>query len=359
MTDLPGPELEPTNCPLCDSGNSQAVIETVDRLCGLPGTFYVHRCRDCDHLFLNPRPTAATLHLCYPEEYGPHQTPVTPPTPEETSGDAPPATVPWYLKYLPLRYIPGLRQFYYWLTDDLGQPLPQFETPTDNNAPVALELGCSTGAYLSELREAGWDTVGIEPSETASEKARAAGLKVHTGILDDVELKDASFNAVAAWMVVEHTIEPVKTLEEFYRILQPGGQLLFSVPNVGCWEPRVFGVNWYLWEAPRHLNHFTPRRLRQILSELGYSQIQVLHQRNVLNVLGSLGITLKRWGITRRLGERILRYPDNPRMAIQLLLSPLAMALSFLRQGGRLTVLARRPESSQQNQRSLEEGLAS
>lgn len=344
MTETPTLTLEETACLVCRSERSRKVLETVDHLYGVPGLFCVHQCLDCGHQFMNPVPTPETLRNCYPEHYGPHQTEVPEADGVQLESVAATAATPWYLKYLPLRYIPGLRGFYYWLTDDLGQPLPAVPDRVDgSDCPRALELGCSTGAYLSRLQGAGWQVTGIEPSEVASEKARTAGFDVHTGFLGNIDLQDQYFDAVAAWMVVEHTIDPVKTLVVFRRLLKPGGQLLFSVPNVQCWEPGFFGSVWYAWEPPRHLNHFGAGRIRQILKELKYVEVEVLYQRNVLYVVGSLGILLKRWWLTRKLGERLLRYPEAPHLAIQLLLSPLAHLLSFLRQGGRITVLARRP----------------
>lgn len=352
------PELERTSCPLCGSGNSQVKVQVCDYACGIPGQFSVETCRDCQHLFLNPRPTAATLHRCYPEGYGPHQSP--PPRPDQPPSEDNDASAsasalhppePWYLKYLPLRRVPGLKSLYYWLTEDQSQPLPVLPTSTrKKERPAALELGCSTGGYLAALAQAGWDVVGVEPSSQASEKARQAGFLVHTGILDDAPLEPDSFHCVAGWMVVEHVIDPVATLKHMFHLLKPGGQLLISIPNVGCWEPTVFGTSWYLWEAPRHLNHFNPRRIREVLQNAGFVRIRIVHQKNILNVIGSLGIVLRRFKWTRGLGRRIFTYPDSPRMWIQLALSPFAVLLSLLRQGGRLTVLAERPDNSAPHQ---------
>ncbi|WP_186775448.1 class I SAM-dependent methyltransferase [Rubripirellula tenax] len=239
-----------------------------------------------------------------------------------------------------MKRIPGLRAFFYWLMDDRGQPLPSWPEKFDQGPPRVLELGCSTGAYLGRLADAGWQGVGIEPSLVASQKARESGYAVHTGVLDDVQLSPRSFDAICAWMVLEHTIDPVDTLQLFARLLRPGGQLLLSVPNAGCWEPKVFRKYWYVWESPRHLHHFDPKRLQKLLQDTGYPDVQVVHQRNVLNIIGSIGIFLKRFQSTARLGQRIMRYPDSPRLPVQLLLAPIAQALALFGQAGRLTIIA-------------------
>lgn len=277
------------------------------------------------------------MHLCYPENYAPHGGPDR--IKEEPGRTT--ATTPWYLKYLPLRYIPGLRSLYYWLTKDLGQFPPQKPIASTSNPPRAIELGCAHGQYLATLRADGWDVVGIEPSEAASEKARQAGLQVYTSVLDDIELPPGTFDAAAAWMVIEHVINPPQTLRQLGRLLKPGGQLLISVPNAGCWETAVFRSSWYAWDLPRHLHHFTSSKISELLHEAGFVSIKVIHQRNIFYIIGSIAVWLCRIRLTQRIGQRLLKYPDAPRLWVQLLLSPLAHVLAFCRQGGRLTVTAR------------------
>jgi SAM-dependent methyltransferase len=344
---LQPPILEKTSCPLCECSRSSRVLEAVDNLCGIPGVYYADRCEDCGHLYMNPRPTAATLHRCYPDSYGPHL--ASPPDIDKPDVCVTPER-PWYLRYLPLRYVPGLKPLYHWLTDDFSQPLPpKPATTASSENPRAFELGCSTGGYLSRLAADGWDVVGVEPSESASEKARASGLTVHTGVLDFVSLPEASFDSAAAWMVIEHVLYPLTTLRQIHRLLKPGGTLLISIPNTGCWEPRVFRSAWYVWELPRHLQFYTPRSIRNVLESAGFNNVRVSHQRNVLNIIGSSGILLRRFSLTRRLGDRLLRYPDSPNMWIQLIISPIARLLSLIRQGGRLTIMAERPHESSQS----------
>lgn len=339
---LTAPILEEVACPLCECNEARTIVTTKeDYYGGVAGTYSVSRCQACRHMYMNPRPTAETLHLCYPDSYGPH---LTAPPRFQTDESTPPAETPWYLKYLPLRYVPGLKSFYYWLTGDLGQPLPRMPvTCAAGDCPRAVELGCATGSYLSKLVAAGWDVVGVEPSEAASAMARAGGFDVRSGTLDQTTLAPESFDSAAAWQVIEHVIDPVGTLKQFHTLLKPKGQLLLSIPNAGCWEPVVFRSAWYLWELPRHLHHFTPTKICETLHAAGFINVRVVHQRNVLNLIGSLGLLLSRMKATRGIGNQLLRYTDSPSMWVQLALSPLAHLLAACRQGGRLTVYAERP----------------
>lgn len=341
-------KLEYIDCPLCGGQDHRPVMQAADQLHGVPGTFHVVKCTACGHRFMNPRPTEETLAACYPAGYGPHQSVETQSVEaqavdRESAGESAAgsnsdgqAGTPWYLSR-GVRAIPGLRWLYYLLTDDRSTVVPE---PSGPDA-VAVELGCGTGGYLSELKARGWRCQGIELVPAAAETARSRGLEVCCGTLESAGLPAESAEAFAAWHVLEHIPDVRSTLLQVHRILKDDGQLLFSLPNADCWEPMVFRSCWYVWELPRHLHFFGPRSLRRLLGECGFEDIRIVHQRNALSVAGSLGLFLRRFRLTRGIGERLLRYPDRPGLKGQLLLSPLALFAAAVRQGGRLTVTAR------------------
>ena len=105
----------------------------------------------------------------------------------------------------------------------------------------------------------------------------------------------------------------------------------------------LFRSSWYVWELPRHLHYFTPSSVRDVLKTSGFVNTRVIHQRNVLYIIGSLGVFLGRFSLTKNIGARLRKYPDSPRLWIQLAISPLAHLMAICRQGGRLTITAERP----------------
>lgn len=328
-------ELESKPCPLCSSTRSRPYLRNKDVLCGLPGEFQIVRCLECRHLYMDPRPTAETILNCYPSDYAPHET-----TSASSSSSTPatPVRRPWYLSPS-ARAIPGLRALYYWLTKTYADFMP----PLPSGDATAVELGCATGAFLEKLRAAGWQPRGIEPVATAAAEAQRRGFPIHVGMLESAHLESESCDAAFAWMVIEHLTNPRETMVELKHALKPDGWLVFSVPNVACWEPHVFGKSWMVWELPRHLQHFTPRRLRSLLAECGYDRISIIHQRNLLNVVTSVGIVLTRWFPRSRMARRVLNWANHQTLWWQLVLAPFAIVLAWLHQSGRLTVVARKP----------------
>lgn len=336
-------ELEHVACPLCRADEPVPVMQATDVWCGVPGVFHVVRCQVCRHVYMNPRPDAATVALCYPAEYAPHRVAsadeTAPPDSSNARGSAKPEAAtgkPWYLSR-GVRMIPGLRALYYWLTDFRTEFIPA----GDGLPGRALEVGCAGGGMLMRLRDAGWTAEGVELMPAPAAAARARGFEVSEGTLEDAEFASDRYDAVFAWMVLEHLADPCGTLHEVHRILRPDGWLVFSVPNFDCWERFVFRGYWLGLDLPRHLQHFGPRSLRRVLTEARFDRVRVLHQRNLGNIVASIGLWLRARSWGRRAGQRLIDFVDNPTMWLQLLLALPARVPAFFRQGGRLTVVAR------------------
>lgn len=360
------------DCPLCSSAQFTEIVQAQDPQWGISGLFQVVRCSSCGHDYMNPAPVLDSLAACYPANYGPHQNLPSGSFPEddvendrsidgavssqeqgqlsEKQADGS-AQRPWFLRIIPLKKVPGLRRFYFWLMDDRSQVFPSIEegqgraTDSEGAGLKAFELGCAAGAYLQKLHQAGWCVEGLEPGIEAAKKAQQAGLNVRQGLLSEQTYSVDDYDWIAMWMVLEHVPDPVQTLQQLHRMLRPGGTIGLSVPNAGCWEPMVFGRHWDAWDLPRHLQHFRPKTIRNLLETCGFTDIRIQHQRSVLNVIGSLGVWWTSVFPQSRLGEWLRRYPHRPRLWLQLLCAPVAIGLAFIRQGGRLTITATKSQS--------------
>lgn len=119
-----------------------------------------------------------------------------------------------------------------------------------------LEVGCYTGLFLEEARARGWSARGIEPSRWAAEIARARGLDVHCGTLDDLPRPDERYDAIVMWDVLEHLADPAKALRQARELLVPGGILCLSTLDIDSWFPRLMGRSWP-WYMDMHLFYFS------------------------------------------------------------------------------------------------------
>jgi SAM-dependent methyltransferase len=122
-------------------------------------------------------------------------------------------------------------------TDEVFEQLTVLELPV--RLGRALDFGCGVGRWSQALAGRFERVVGVDIAESMVAKARE-----HNGHGDRVEyvantvdhlpfLADASFDFVYSSITLQHVPPPanLRHVEEFMRILRPGGVAVFQVPN--------------------------------------------------------------------------------------------------------------------------------
>ena len=132
-----------------------------------------------------------------------------------------------------------------------------------------LDIGAGTGAFLSTMDKAGWNVTGIEPDEIARENAKKLyGLSLQTP-QELFNLPPQSFDAITMWHVLEHVHELHEYMYQLKKLLKPTGCLFVAVPNYTCYDEKVYKEFWAAYDVPRHLYHFSPRSITQLLLQHG------------------------------------------------------------------------------------------
>ncbi len=151
----------------------------------------------------------------------------------------------------------------------LVQKRKLIENTTRKKTGNILDLGCGTGAFLDTMKNANWNTTGLEPDKTAREKA----LKLYGLHLDDsekfYELPTQTFDVITMWHVLEHVHDLHKYIEQLKKLLKPGGKLFIAVPNYTSYDAKVYKEFWAAYDVPRHLYHFSPASMETLLKAHG------------------------------------------------------------------------------------------
>jgi SAM-dependent methyltransferase len=137
-----------------------------------------------------------------------------------------------------------------------------------------LDIGCSSGGFLSTMSGSSWQRYGIEMEESTAAKARQqAGAEVFVGDAVQAPFLPESFDVITCFDVLEHVYSPHEFLSKVFEWLKPGGIFYAMMPNIDSWEARLFGSYWYGLELPRHLFHFSPQSIRALMPTLGFQEV--------------------------------------------------------------------------------------
>jgi SAM-dependent methyltransferase len=106
---------------------------------------------------------------------------------------------------------------------------------------LALEVGCGTGLFLDQVAQSGATVRALDLSTHLLARARArlggrANVGLHCGNAEQMPYADRCFDAVYGSSVLHH-LDLDRALREVFRVLRPGGRIVFTEPNI--FNPQV------------------------------------------------------------------------------------------------------------------------
>jgi len=134
-----------------------------------------------------------------------------------------------------------------------------------------LDIGCGTGAFLSEMKSADWSIVGLEPDQMAAEKASSLyGIQPQNPI-ELFSKAPESFDAITMWHVLEHVHQLEEYIVQLKKILKKDGVLFIAVPNYTSFDSKLYKDHWAGYDVPRHLYHFSPKSMEVLMNNHGFN----------------------------------------------------------------------------------------
>jgi SAM-dependent methyltransferase len=251
-------------CPVCGAPLPRAQIATPDRCHGTPGRFEIAICRHCAAGVSLPVVGPAELSAFYPSSYAPHTDP-----PWGRLLALVSKAIRWWLRFLAWR----------------AQPL---STLSERPPGRGLDVGAGRGETSAMLAARGWRMTAVEPSPAAAATLRERGIDTLEGVVADVELQPGAYDFALFQHALEHVLDPVGDLRAVHAALKPGGLVLVTLPNFGCWERRVFGGRWFYLEMPRHRVHFAGRTLERVLRTAGFDDVELHRSSSAIGIPASL-----------------------------------------------------------------------
>lgn len=113
-----------------------------------------------------------------------------------------------------------------------------------------LEIGCGFGAFVARvIAEKKIAFEGCEQNQSAVNVSQSRGIPVRLEKLEEIaRRRPASYDAICAFQVLEHVINPGGFLKDACSLLRPRGKLILGLPNCKSSISRFVG----LFDGPPH-----------------------------------------------------------------------------------------------------------
>ncbi|HEY2665275.1 MAG TPA: class I SAM-dependent methyltransferase [Actinomycetota bacterium] len=197
----------------------------------------------------------------------------------------------------------------------------------------ALDIGAGDGAFLEELLAARFRHVeGVEPSDAPRRSAKPhIRPLIHEGLFSPEVFDGRRFDLITCLQTIEHVHDPLALCREAWSLLEDGGALFIVCHNRRAASAKLLGRHSPIFDV-EHLQLFSPRSLRRLLGESGFTDVSV---RPVLN-----SYPIRYWA-------RLAPIPARPKARVQEVLAGRLGSLPLMLPAGNVAAWGyRRPSSS-------------
>lgn len=237
--------LQFVKCCICESNDATLIGRGKDfEYQTSSHTFSAMKCNSCGLVYLNPRPSITEFEKIYPPTYH---------------------AIDFSKKKFGFVY--NIRSYL-----EAARFLRRCRNLPDDAR--ILDVGCGDGFHLKLLREFGkksWELEGVDIDQRAVAAATRAGLKVHLGTMEDIDLPVENYDLIFMIQTIEHIEKPVEVLGAIKKLLRKGGQLVIVTDNTDSLDFKLFKTSyWGGYHFPRHWNLFNNNSLSKLAKKTGF-----------------------------------------------------------------------------------------
>lgn len=189
---------------------------------------------------------------------------------------------------------------------------------------VALDLGCGTGLFTDKVYQATKAKItGIDISEDLLEQARKRLPEAEFKIVDAMNMSypDNHFDIVFGSSILHH-LEMDKATKEIYRVLKPGGKMIFAEPNM--LNPQIFVqknvpfIKRWLGDSPDE-TAIVRWNFAKMMKEIGFENVKVtpydfLHPYTpsfMISLVRGLGFIVEKIPFLREIAGSVVIYGEK------------------------------------------------
>lgn len=231
------------NCIICQSITIKTIQGIYDDRYGYNGLFDLYECQNCGHKFLNHSFTDYDLTQLYTNYY---------PRKNLNVDDYKPHTF--------------TSSFKSWLNGEKASS--HAYVPKDVKI---LDIGCGFGEAIGYHQNRNCKAYGIEADSNVKKVIDKFGFDIKIGLFNKYLYEKSYFDYVTMDQVLEHSINPIETLDGINHVLKPNGHLVISIPNANSLLANLLKERWINWHTPYHLQFFSKQSVELLAEKTGFA----------------------------------------------------------------------------------------
>ena len=146
-----------------------------------------------------------------------------------------------------------------------------------------LDVGTGNGSLLHNFYKIGFTNLhGIDPF--INEDKDYGPIKIYK---KDIFETTGEFDLIMLHHAFEHMDEPLKVLQQLYRLIKREKYLLIRTPIMDKYSWKKYGVNWMDLDAPRHIIIHSLKSMELLAQQAGFELRKTVFDGNYMSLIGS------------------------------------------------------------------------
>ncbi len=242
------------NCPACGSSKTDFEFRKMG--------FDYEICKECNTLFVNPRPEAEAFNNYYRDS---------------------PSVRFWATTFYKETEEKRRKHIIAPKAAMVNSILRKYTSDTKKVKPCIIDIGAGYGVFCEELRKLvpnDTEVIAIEPASSLQEVCAKKNIKVIPKFLDEIierDLPHGKENVIAAtsFELIEHLHNPRNFINSCHSILAENGLLILTTLNWEGFDIQLLREKSKSIHPPHHINFFTPESLSTLLENNGFKVLEV------------------------------------------------------------------------------------
>lgn len=169
----------------------------------------------------------------------------------------------------------------------VGYKIPQYYTWIKNAGiqyqDAILDVGTGNGSLLLDLFKIGFTNLtGIDPFINSDKQY--GGIRIFKKSIFETT---GQYDLIMLHHAFEHMGEPLRVLEQLYKLMKKGSCLLIRTPVMGKYSWNRYGTNWMDLDAPRHIIIHSLKSMQILAGQAGFEIRKTVFDGNYMSLIGS------------------------------------------------------------------------
>lgn len=141
---------------------------------------------------------------------------------------------------------------------------------------TVLDAGCGNGSLAARLAPLVHEAHAVDIAANALDPrfTSIANLRFRPMNVEAMEFPDARFDGIVCVETLEHMLHPLRALQEFHRVLKPGGSAVITYPTINRTIVKQLGLGRPV-SISEHLNEWSYAELRAVVRDTGFTVEEV------------------------------------------------------------------------------------